>query len=107
MGSRNRSFWYEYLILDGKIPRFDSTDEGLDLGLHKRKFKTGTAIKLYSYNLPTGFDTAINIELRKGINEYLFKPALPIFMIETPKRYPKDHQLERELYGLKHRLDTS
>ena len=47
-----KNTWYEYLVLDEKIPSFKI--EQRDLGLHNRLFKTGTVIKLYSYDLPAG-----------------------------------------------------
>lgn len=100
---RKKATWYEYLIIDGAIPAF--TCGALDLGLHNRKFTTGTAIKLYSYDLPSGSRSVISRDLNQSINEYLFNPALPVFTIDTPKRYPDDRNLERDLYGLKRRLE--
>src|ERR1051325_1360725 len=35
-----RATWYEYVVLSGKVPSFPS--EPMDLGLHGRKFTTGT-----------------------------------------------------------------
>lgn len=100
---RKKATWYEYLIINGQIPSFPC--ESLDLGLHKRDFTTGTVIKLYSYDLPEGSRSVISRDLNQSINEYLFDPALPVFMIDRPKRYPKDRNLERHLYGLKRRLE--
>ncbi len=100
---RKKATWYEYLIIEGEIPAF--TCGALDLGLHNRKFTTGTAIKLYSYDLPSGSRSVISRDLNQSINEYLFNPALPVFTIDTPKRYPDDRNLERDLYGLKRRLE--
>ena len=100
---RKKATWYEYLIIDGGIPAFACG--ALDLGLHNRKFTTGTAIKLYSYDLPSGSRSVISRDLNQSINEYLFNPALPVFTIDTPKRYPDDRNLERDLYGLKRRLE--
>ncbi|MBX3354262.1 MAG: hypothetical protein KF724_01015 [Phycisphaeraceae bacterium] len=98
---RYKSTWYEYLVVDGAIPAF-AIDE-VDLGLHKRSFTTGTVIKLYSYQLPTGI-SEIARDLNQSVNEYLFEPALPIYTIERASRYPHA-QLERHLYGLKRRLE--
>lgn len=98
-----KNTWYEYLVLDGRIPSFP-IDE-LDLGLHNRKFTTGTVIKLYSYDLPSGSRSVISRDLNQSINEYLFSPALPIYTIDTPDRYPMDRNLQREFYGLKRRLE--
>lgn len=101
--TRKKSTWYEYLVVDGQIPFF--TCDELDLGLYNRKFKTGTVIKLYSYDLPSGSRSVISRDLNQSINEYLFQPALPVFTIDTPERYADDRNLERELYGLKRRLE--
>ena len=100
---RKKSTWYEYLVIDSKIPSF--TCEGLDLGLYNRRFTTGTVIKLYSYDLPSGSRSVISRDLNQSINEYLFQPALPVFTIDNKKRYPDDRNLQRELYGLKRRLE--
>lgn len=97
-----KNTWYEFLVINGKIPEFD-IDE-LDLGLFNRKFKTGTIIKLYSYDLPSGI-ADISKDLNYSLNEYLFEPALPIFTIEKPERYPHTPIPQRELYGLKRRLE--
>lgn len=102
-GTRKKATWYEYLILDSRIPSFTCGE--LDLGLHKRKFRTGTAIKLYSYDLPAGSRSVISRDLNQSINEYLFSPALPVFTIDKPERYPDDRNLERDLFGLKRRLE--
>lgn len=98
-----KNTWYEYLKLDGSIPSFD-IDE-LDLGLHNRNFKTGSVLKLYSYDLPAGSRSVISRDLNQSINEYLFEPALPLYTIDKKERYPNDRNLERDLYGLKRRLE--
>lgn len=100
---RKKATWYEYLVMDGKIPAF--TCQCLDLGLYKRRFCTGTVIKLFSYDLPEGSRSVISRDLNQSINEYLFDPALPVFTIDKPERYPKDRNLQRHLYGLKRRLE--
>lgn len=98
-----KNTWYEYLVINDQIPSFPI--EELDLGLHNRKFTTGTVIKLYSYDLPSGSRSVISRDLNQSINEYLFSPALPVYTIDTPERYPKDRNLQREFYGLKRRLE--
>lgn len=100
---RKKNTWYEYLKIGGEIPAFDV--EEMDLGLYNRTFKTGTVIKLYSYDLPSGARSVISRDLNQSINEYLFEPALPVYVIDTKERYPNDRNLERELYGLKRRLE--
>lgn len=101
--SSKKNTWYEYLKIDDKIPSFPITK--LDLRLHNRLFETGTIIKLYSYDLPAGSRSVISRDLNQSINEYLFEPALPILTIDRKERYPEDRNLERELYGLKRRLE--
>ena len=98
-----KNTWYEYLLIDEEIPAFEV--DTLNLGLHNRVFTTGTIIKLYSYNLPSGSRSVISRDLNQSINEFLFEPALPVYTIDTKKRYPKDLNLERHLYGLKRRLE--
>ncbi len=98
-----KNTWYEYLKIDGKIPSFPI--DTLNLGLKDRLFKTGTVIKLYSYNLPAGSRSVISRDLNLSINEFLFQPALPIYTIDNPERYPNDRNLTRDLFGLKRRLE--
>lgn len=96
-----RHTWYEYFRIGGKIANFPIQE--LDLNLYNRQFKTGTVIKLYSYRMKGITD--ISRDLNLSLNEYLFEPALPVFTIEKPERYPKTPQMQRELYGLKRRLE--
>lgn len=98
-----KNTWYEYLKIDNKIPSFPI--DTLDLKLHNRKFITGTIVKLYSYDLPSGSRSVISRDLNQSINEYLFEPALPILTVDKKERYPDDRNLERDLYGLKRRLE--
>lgn len=93
--------WYEYLTIDEVIPSFPITE--LDLGLENRKFKTGTIIKMYSYQFPKGY-SAFSQDLNQSINEYLYSPALPILTKDTALRYPNNKVLVTDLYGLRRRL---
>jgi len=68
----------------------------MNLGLKGRKFKTGTVIKLYGYNLLSGSRSVISRDLNQSLNEYLCEPALPIYTIDKPERYAKDRDLDRE-----------
>jgi len=97
-----KNTYYEYFCPDGKIPEFP-IDE-LDLNLYKRKFRAGTIIKLYSYDLPPGSRSVISRDLNQSINEYLHDPAMPIYIIDRKERYPKDMGLERIMFGLSNRL---
>lgn len=98
---RAKETWYEYLLVDGKIASFPISL--IDLGLENRKFKTGTIIKMYSYQFPTGI-SGFAQELRQSVNEYLFEPALPILAKDTAERYPNNKVLSADLHGLKRRL---
>lgn len=93
--------WFEYLVIDGKIPSFAITE--LDLGLEGRKFTTGSIIKLYSYQFPKGY-SGFAQDLNQSINEYLYNPILPALTKDTAERYPNNNVLVTDLYGLKRRL---
>ena len=99
--STKKNTWYEYLKIDGKIPAFQADQQ--DLGLYNKTFTTGSIIKLYSYDLPSGISD-ISRDLNQSINEYLFEPVLPVYTIEKEERYPQS-SLRRGLYGLKRRLE--
>ena len=77
------SSWYEFFVIDNKIPRSPITN--LDLGLKDRTFTTGAIVKLYSYQLPRGSQSDISLDLWRDLNQYLYQPALPILLVE--KRY--------------------
>ncbi|TDG36142.1 hypothetical protein EZJ43_10355 [Pedobacter changchengzhani] len=101
--TKKKNTWYEYLKIDGKIPSFEI--DKLDLKLHDTLFETGSIIKLYSYDLPSGSRSVISRDLNQSINEFLFEPALPILTVDRKERYPDDRNLERDLFGLKRRLE--
>ncbi len=94
--------WYEYLVIDSQIPSF--AIETLDLDLENREFKTGTIIKMYSYQFPRGY-YGFAQDLNQSINEFLYTPVLPILTKDTPERYPNNEVLTSDLFGLKYRLD--
>ena len=98
-----KNTWYEYLKINGEIPAFHA--EKQNLGLYNRPFTTGTIIKLYSYDLPTQSRSVISRDLNRSLNEYLFEPVLPVITVDKKERYPDDRNLERDLYGLKRRLE--
>jgi len=101
-GTRKNT-WYEYLKIDGTIPSFQITD--LDIGLTNRKFVTGTIIKLFDYDLPVGTRGALPQEPRRAIDQYLFEPALPVYLVDTKERYPNNRVLQIDCFGLKRRLE--
>lgn len=98
-----KNTWYEYLKIDGKIPAFDLKGE-IDAKLFNRKFKTGTLIKMYSYQFPSGY-SGFAQDLNQSLNEFLFEPVLPIFTVDKKERYPNNKVLELDLFGLKRRLE--
>lgn len=103
--TRYKKTWYEYLTIDNHIPAFE-IDE-LDLGLHQRMFRTGSIIKLYSYDLEG--NRYLNRDLSRSINEYLYSPVLPILIHDSKERYPGagDKFHPQVLFGLKRRLERS
>ncbi|MBB5036147.1 hypothetical protein [Prosthecobacter dejongeii] len=98
-----KNTWYEYMKINGKIPSFPISE--LDVGLANRKFRTGTIIKLYDYQLPPGTRGALPQEPRRAIDQYLFEPALPIYLVDNEKRYPNNKVLQMDCFGLKRRLE--
>lgn len=97
----SKETWFEYLLIDNRIPSFPISQ--LDLGLSNRQFETGTILKLYSYQFPKGY-SGFAQDLNQSINEFLFDPALPMLTIDTDERYPNNKILELDLYGLRRRL---
>ncbi|HEX8561867.1 MAG TPA: hypothetical protein VF676_02700 [Flavobacterium sp.] len=103
-GENRRSSHFEFLKIDGEIPNFPITE--LDLKLSGRNFKTGTIIKMYSYQFPTGY-SGFAQDLNQSLNEFLFEPVLPILTVDNKERYPNNKVLELDLFGLKRRLEDS
>ena len=100
---KRKNTWYEYLVFGGDIPSLE-IDE-LDLGLEKRKFRTGSFVKLYSYQLPSGSRSIISRDLNLSLNEFLFEPALPFLTVDNNERYPDNTNPVTAVYGLKRRLE--
>ena len=97
-----RFSYFEYLKVGGQIPAFDSGE--MDLKLYGREFKTGSVIKLYSYQFPPGY-SGFAQDLNQSLNEFLFEPVLPILTVDKKERYPLNKVLELDLFGLKRRLE--
>jgi hypothetical protein len=97
-----RFSYFEYFRSNGKIPSFDSSE--FDAKLFGRKFKTGTLIKMYSYQFPAGY-AGFAQDLNQSLNEFLFEPVLPVLTVDKKERYPKNKVLELDLFGLKRRLE--
>jgi hypothetical protein len=98
-----KNTWYEYLKIEGQIPSFN-LKEDLDLRLFNRSFKTGTVIKMYSYQFPSGY-YGFAQDLNQSLNEFLFEPVLPLYTVDKKERYPNNVVLESDLFGLKRRLE--
>ena len=81
------STWYEYFVVEQKIPRFSINE--LDLGLWDRKFTSGSIVKLFSYALPRGNTSSIVWDLWRSLNQYLFHPAIPFLVYEKRGYDPK------------------
>lgn len=99
--AKYKDTWYEYFKIAGKIPSFQ-VDE-IDLGLHRRKFRTGTIIKLYSYDVAK--NQQFQRDLRRSLNEFLYRPALPIAIYESRERYPTVRSEQAQvIFGLERLL---
>ena len=103
-GENRRSSHFEFFKIDGEIPNFPIAE--LDLKLTGRNFKTGTIIKMYSYQFPTGY-SGFAQDLNQSLNEFLFEPVLPLLTVDNKERYPNNKVLELDLFGLKRRLEDS
>lgn len=95
---------YQFLKVGGEIPAF-AIDE-LSLGLHRRMFRTGTVIKLYSYQV-LGNRHFIR-DLMPSVNQHLFEPALPYTIVENPQRYTRTRDDYAHVnFGLRQKLAKS
>lgn len=86
---RHTNSWYEYFVVNEKIPRF-ACDQ-LDLNLLKGKFRTGSVVKLFSYQLPRGTRSAISWTLWQELNQYLYKAALPMLIGDQRSDATRNH----------------
>lgn len=75
-----KATWYEFFCLDNKIPSFEISE--LDLGLYNRKFKYGSIVKLYSYQLPRGSRSDFTLDLWRDLNQYMYHLPLPLSVYE-------------------------
>lgn len=97
-----RFSYFEYFKNNGTIPSVDINN--FDAKLFGRKFRTGTIIKMYSYQFPSGY-AGFAQDLNQSLNEFLFEPVLPILTVDKKERYPHNKVLELDLFGLKRRLE--
>ena len=98
-----KNHWYEYFVINERIPSFSVAE--MDLGLFERKFITGSIIKLYSYY--TEGNRNIRRDMSRSINEFLYEPALPFYVVENAERYPNERNLQDTIFGLKRQLEDS
>ena len=90
--------WYEYLVIEDKIPSINETT--LDLGLNKTLFSSGSVVKLYSYQLTRPSDATL--DLWRELNPLLFETALPILIYEN--RGFGGHSSTKQMLGNRTRL---
>lgn len=99
--ARHTNSWYEYFAPGGRIARFPIIE--LDLNLVGRNFISGSVIKLFSYQLPHGSQSLINFALWQDLNQYLYKPALPMILSEQRNQNTRKRQI---LLGNYTRIET-
>ncbi len=97
-----KNSWYEYLVWKRCIAAFPI--EQLDLGLHASLFTTGSVIKLYSYDTLGNRDMLR--DMRRSLNEYLFNPTLPYYLVQEESRV-REHRKAETAFGLRDRLEDS
>lgn len=97
-----KNSWYEYFAPNNCIPAF--TIRELDLDLYGTNFSKGTIIKLYSYNTQGNRD--LQRDMARSLNEYLFKPSLPYFLVEDKNR-ARPGRRASTAYGLFNRLEDN
>ncbi|KAB2952172.1 hypothetical protein F9B85_10190 [Heliorestis acidaminivorans] len=96
-----RSAWYEYFAPNGMVPRFKAIE--LDLSLHnKMPINGGAVVKLYSYQLPTGSRSDFTLDMYRDLNQYLYKPAIPLLIYE--KRGYGGHSDSKVMLGNRNRI---
>ncbi len=95
---RYKLTWYEYLVIDGKIPSVNEAQ--IDLGLYQTPFCCGSIVKLYSYQLTHPSDATW--DLWRDINPLLFESALPILIYE--KRGYSGNSPAKVMHGNRTRL---
>ena len=102
-----KSSWYEFFSIGGKIPSFNI--EEVNLSLYERNFRTGTIIKLFSYEIPRGLGGPIRGKFFHNLNQILYKPALPFSVIDNRKKMKEGKEDLRvfSAYGNHVRLEES
>ena len=80
--------------------------ETLDLGLRGRLFKDWHGYQVTATTCPVVHGHQFR-DLDQSAKRTTLEPALPIYTIDKPERYPLEENLARELFGLKRRLSCS
>tara|TARA_B100000579_G_C22844696_1_gene863648 strand:+ start:281 stop:2728 length:2448 start_codon:yes stop_codon:yes gene_type:complete len=96
--------WYEYFRPNNEIPFF-KIDSDLDLGLSGRSFKSGTIVKLYSYQLPYGAAGNISTDLYRELNQWMYDLALPYRVIDNRDYSYKTSKNNKVIVGNRNRLN--
>lgn len=102
-----KSSMYTYLAPEGKVLTFKA--DSLNVrpceypNPYSANFESGTLIKLFEYNLSTGLQSNIKLDLYFKLNELLPEIALPIKMYERRKGYT-GVTMQATVNGLKNRL---
>ncbi len=94
--------WYEYFRPNGEIPFFKINKE-IDLGLHNRNFKSGSIVKLYSYQLPAGVRGNVSTDLYRELNQFMYDLPLP-FLVKDNRNY-KNEIDNKIILGNRNRLN--
>lgn len=95
-----KSTWYEYFCPNEEIAAFEI--EQIDIGLKNIYFKSGSIVKLYSYQLPRGSRSDVTLDLWRDLNQYMYDLPLPIIVYE--KRDYKGKTPDKPLLGNRARI---
>lgn len=91
--------WYEYLVIDDKIPSI--ADKAVDLGLFKgESFVSGSVVKMYSYQLSKSSNATL--DLWRNLNILMYEPAIPLLILE--QRAFKGNSPDKLMLGNKNRI---
>ena len=121
--------WWGYLTINGEIPVVERTEEFLILPKdreeisfskkdskertihvaepYKLDFKTGTFIKLYSYDLPSKLKSNCEFLFNYELIKYFFKVFVPFRIWETRSQYQTADSNHRDHYGLNTRYSIT
>ena len=81
-----KNLWYEYFSIGDEVPSFEIDEIDVDL-CNNIKFKTGSIVKLFTYQLPRGCGGTIRDGLFHELSQSLYKPALPFLLSDKREKY--------------------